>query len=231
MSRQKMETYIDSIVDVLKEEDKKIEEHECDGSVDCDCVKSEELEKKIEEDSAEDDAERKASSGISELGEESILDVIKQTISEDIETEFQMGMKDEMEHLDSVDGDLSKIEKIVLDHLQSDPEYYSKLRQAGLMEDIATKPSIEHKPDGNLTPIGWTLNGLSPKRADILVDKDINGTQYRICFQYSTGEVMIVPPVGTPGVMSVDALVGALEGADEHILSVANDAIVRGMGL
>ena len=42
--------------------------------------------------------------------------------------EFHMGMKEEQEHLDTVDGDQSKIKEIVLDHLTEDPEYYSKLK-------------------------------------------------------------------------------------------------------
>lgn len=49
-------------------------------------------------------------------------------------SEFLSGMKDEQEHLEEVDGDQNKIAQIVLDHLKDDPQYYSKLRAAGLMK-------------------------------------------------------------------------------------------------
>lgn len=48
--------------------------------------------------------------------------------------EFLMGMKDEQEHLEEVEGDQHKVAQIVMDHLKDDPEYYSKLRKAGLMK-------------------------------------------------------------------------------------------------
>ena len=39
--------------------------------------------------------------------------------------EFMAGFKQEMEHIDSVNGDLKTIGKIVLDHLKEDPKYYT----------------------------------------------------------------------------------------------------------
>lgn len=42
------------------------------------------------------------------------------------------GMNEELEHCDITDGDSILTAKIVLAHLREDPEYYVKLRKAGL---------------------------------------------------------------------------------------------------
>ena len=47
--------------------------------------------------------------------------------------ELQMGIKDEMEHT----GDARLAEKIAMDHLRSDPKYYTKLHNAGLEQEGA----------------------------------------------------------------------------------------------
>lgn len=47
------------------------------------------------------------------------------TISAD---EFIAGVNEEMEHADTVDGDMETIAQIALDHLEEDDHYYSKLR-------------------------------------------------------------------------------------------------------
>ena len=44
--------------------------------------------------------------------------------------QFQMGMKEEMEHKDVTGGDPEKTGKIVLAHLKEKPDYYTKLNQA-----------------------------------------------------------------------------------------------------
>jgi hypothetical protein len=41
-------------------------------------------------------------------------------------------MKVEQEHFDTVEGNEVEIISIVIDHLKEDPEYYTKLENAGL---------------------------------------------------------------------------------------------------
>lgn len=42
--------------------------------------------------------------------------------------QFHIGLGVEMEHSDTVDGDMKTITNIVLDHLDEDPNYYIKLK-------------------------------------------------------------------------------------------------------
>lgn len=42
------------------------------------------------------------------------------------------GLKVELEHIKTVDGDPVKVARIVLDHLRERPDYYEKLTKAGL---------------------------------------------------------------------------------------------------
>jgi len=46
--------------------------------------------------------------------------------------ELQMGIKTELEHT----GDSDKAREIALDHLAEDPKYYSKLKGAGLADEL-----------------------------------------------------------------------------------------------
>lgn len=62
--------------------------------------------------------------------------------------ELQMGIKDEMEHT----KDVRLAEKIALDHLRSDPNYYTKLHNAGLEEECAGVAII--KIGGNVPKSG-----------------------------------------------------------------------------
>lgn len=50
--------------------------------------------------------------------------------------EFEVGMQEEQEHAETVNGDEGKIRQIVLDHLKEDPHYYSKLKRAGLVDKL-----------------------------------------------------------------------------------------------
>ena len=60
--------------------------------------------------------------------------------------ELQMGIKDEMEHT----GDSRLAEKIALDHLRSDPKYYTKLHNAGLEQDEGAMTPLERGMDENV---------------------------------------------------------------------------------
>jgi hypothetical protein len=44
--------------------------------------------------------------------------------------EFKRGLKVEMEHADTVGGDMEKISEIVIDHLRENPRYYSDMEKA-----------------------------------------------------------------------------------------------------
>jgi 2'-5' RNA ligase len=48
--------------------------------------------------------------------------------------EFVTGYNEEQEHITTVGGDESTVAQIALDHLAEDPQYYSKLKAAGLAE-------------------------------------------------------------------------------------------------
>lgn len=62
--------------------------------------------------------------------------------------EFKIGMKEEMEHLHVVDQDdvpdEEQIAQIVMDHLREDPQYYTKLKKAGLMENRVRPTRTQH---------------------------------------------------------------------------------------
>ena len=49
--------------------------------------------------------------------------------------QIAMGIKEEQEHFSTVEGDEKEILQIVHDHLKEDPQYYSKLKKAGLIEN------------------------------------------------------------------------------------------------
>jgi hypothetical protein len=56
--------------------------------------------------------------------------------------EFCDGMFDEQEHADVVDGDQQKIARIVLKHLDEDPEFYSHMKtakDAGIMKSVLSR--------------------------------------------------------------------------------------------
>lgn len=62
--------------------------------------------------------------------------------------EFEVGMKEEQEHAETVHGDENIIRQIVLDHLKEDPHYYTHLKQAGMIqEDDAEKMAKLIMPD------------------------------------------------------------------------------------
>lgn len=50
--------------------------------------------------------------------------------------QFTLGLKEEQEHADTVDGDQLTVAKIVLDHLKEDVEYYTKLEK--VMNSVGT---------------------------------------------------------------------------------------------
>lgn len=52
--------------------------------------------------------------------------------TQDFIQKFTDGLKIEMEHSETVHGDLVVVGKIVLDHLAEDIDYYSKLKAAKL---------------------------------------------------------------------------------------------------
>lgn len=56
--------------------------------------------------------------------------------------QLEMGIKVEMEH--TYDRDLAK--EIALDHLTEDPQYYSRLKDAGLSDEVSSKPSKPNIP-------------------------------------------------------------------------------------
>ena len=73
-----------------------------------------------------------------EVGEASVVDrsnvleeVRKQTGRGALET-LQEGMNVELEHCDITHGDLYLTARIALAHLKEDPDYYVKLKKAGL---------------------------------------------------------------------------------------------------
>ena len=49
--------------------------------------------------------------------------------------QFEMGFYEELEHSATVEDDPVSIARIALDHLSEDPEYYTKLKKAGLTGD------------------------------------------------------------------------------------------------
>lgn len=51
------------------------------------------------------------------------------------QADIEEGLRVEMEHLDSVDGDVEVLKRLVQDHLGEDPEYYRKLKRAGIERD------------------------------------------------------------------------------------------------
>ena len=54
----------------------------------------------------------------------------KRSYDKSQEQEFFLGMKEELEHSDAGDPDIWGTRKTVLEHLEEDPSYYSKLREA-----------------------------------------------------------------------------------------------------
>jgi hypothetical protein len=62
---------------------------------------------------------------------------------EQIEKEFEMGVKEEMEHAD--EELIAK--EIALDHLVEDPEYYTKLERANLQENKTISESLQYHLD------------------------------------------------------------------------------------
>jgi len=46
--------------------------------------------------------------------------------------QFNKGFKAEFEHIDTVNNNMVTVGKIVLDHLEEDPNYYTKLQSAKL---------------------------------------------------------------------------------------------------
>jgi len=68
-----------------------------------------------------------------------ISQAIAQQVLEDIAPDFdvdpeqfRMGLADELEHYDVTGGDLVTTGQIALAHLKAHPDYYTKLKQAGL---------------------------------------------------------------------------------------------------
>jgi len=70
--------------------------------------------------------------------------------------EFKMGMKEELEHKDTVEGDKETIKKIVLDHLKENPRYYTKLKEAFKAEEVKDSHGTE-----------WTRLPGSPSKMDV----------------------------------------------------------------
>lgn len=76
------------------------------------------------------------------------LEVKKVSDGDDASLEFQMGLDEEMEHYDTVGGDIETVVRIVLDHLKEDPHYYSKLKAAfGQPEPVQTQPVQPQQAD------------------------------------------------------------------------------------
>ena len=55
----------------------------------------------------------------------------KMNLTPELETEFKIGQKVELEHT----NDPKKADEIALDHLSEDPLYYTKLIQSGVVDE------------------------------------------------------------------------------------------------
>lgn len=56
----------------------------------------------------------------------------KATDTSSFMSQFHQGFEVEMEHIDTAKGDLVTIARTVLDHLEEDMQYYSKMKKAGI---------------------------------------------------------------------------------------------------
>lgn len=80
--------------------------------------------------------------------------------------EFLLGLKVEHEHEDAVEGDPIKIAKIVLDHLDEDSEYYSKLSLVHTERKLVFGDPVLYKGKP-----GVVRRNLSGGKFDISMDK------------------------------------------------------------
>jgi len=66
--------------------------------------------------------------------------------------EFEAGVQEEMEHLDTVDGDMHAVAQIALDHLAEDPHYYDKLKDvfAKLDKELALAKYCGTDPEDDM---------------------------------------------------------------------------------
>lgn len=84
--------------------------------------------------------------------------------------EFAAGMKEEQEHIGTVDGNEIKVAEIVLDHLQEDPKYYAKLKTAGLIENKIELPLLPEPTDSQILSGNYKKHHLKVHGLDIAIE-------------------------------------------------------------
>lgn len=109
--------------------------------------------------------------------------------SKSLESELRVGAKEELEHTD----DPKEAKKIAMDHLKEDPQYYTKLEEAGLVDKSVVVDLFVGLSKGRALENRCKFQGLEVSietdKGSIRSGKDPDGNEWSIKMKYPYGYI------------------------------------------